>query len=156
MKIEIWGTYPPPIGGVSIHIYRLIHSLHTIDSSIVLRNLGKHVPDIPYVKHVSYPWVEFLLLPFRKKRIIHLHSNNIFAFVLFILLGGRHKVGVTLHNQNLIRETSFIRTVTEPLLLYKVKYSGLSALQHHHAFSKASTIESGKEPAFTVSKFCFK
>lgn len=22
MKIEIWGTYPPPIGGVSIHIYR--------------------------------------------------------------------------------------------------------------------------------------
>ena len=109
MKIEIWGTYPPPIGGVSIHIYRLIHSLHTIDSSIVLRNLGKHVPDIPYVKHVSYPWVEFLLLPFRKKRIIHLHSNNIFAFVLFILLGGRHKVGVTLHNQNLIRETSFIR-----------------------------------------------
>lgn len=23
MKIEIWGTYPPPIGGVSIHIYRL-------------------------------------------------------------------------------------------------------------------------------------
>lgn len=95
MKIEIWGTYPPPIGGVSIHIYRLIHSLHTIDSSIVLRNLGKHVPDIPYVKHVSYPWVEFLLLPFRKKRIIHLHSNNIFAFVLFILLGGRHKVGVT-------------------------------------------------------------
>ena len=74
MKIEIWGTYPPPIGGVSIHIYRLIHSLHTIDSSVVLRNFGKQVSNISYVKHVSYPWMEFLLLPFRKKRIIHLHS----------------------------------------------------------------------------------
>ena len=79
MKIEIWGTYPPPIGGVSIHIYRLIHSLHTIDSSVVLRNFGKQVSNISYVKHVSYPWMEFLLLPFRKKRIIHLHSNNIFG-----------------------------------------------------------------------------
>jgi glycosyltransferase involved in cell wall biosynthesis len=105
MKIEIWGTYPPPIGGVSIHIYRLIHSLHTIDSSVVLRNFGKQVSNISYVKHVSYPWMEFLLLPFRKKRIIHLHSNNIFAFALFLLFGGRHKVGVTLHNQNLIKKT---------------------------------------------------
>ena len=109
MKIEIWGTYPPPIGGVSIHIYRLIHSLHTIDSSVVLRNFGKQVSNISYVKHVSYPWMEFLLLPFRKKRIIHLHSNNIFAFALFLLFGGRHKVGVTLHNQNLIKKTSFIK-----------------------------------------------
>ena len=28
MKIEIWGTYPPPIGGVSIHIYRLTKVSH--------------------------------------------------------------------------------------------------------------------------------
>ena len=77
MKIEIWGTYPPPIGGVSIHIYRLIHSLHTIDSSVVLRNFGKQVSNISYVKHVSYPWMEFLLLPFRK---------GLFIFIQIIFL----------------------------------------------------------------------
>lgn len=111
MKVELWGTYPPPIGGVSIHVYRLIHNLHKIDSSIILRDFGKSVPkpNISYVKQVHYRWLEFFLLLFRKKRVIHLHSNNLFAFALFILLGKRHKVGVTLHNQNLIKETSFIR-----------------------------------------------
>lgn len=110
-KIELWGTYPPPIGGVSIHVYRLIHNLHKLDSSIILRNFGNSLPasNVPYVKQVSYRWLEFFLLLFRKKRVIHLHSNNLLAFVLFILLGRRHKVGVTLHNQNLIKETSFIR-----------------------------------------------
>lgn len=111
MKIELWGTYPPPIGGVSIHIYRLIHNLNQLDSSVILRNFGKFISksDVPYVKHVPYPWLEFLLLPFRSKRVIHLHSNNIFAFFLFVLLGRKHRYGVTLHNQNLIKETSFIR-----------------------------------------------
>lgn len=110
-KIELWGTYPPPIGGVSIHVYRLIHNLHKLDSSIILRNFGNSLPasNVPYVKQVSYRWLEFFLLLFRKKRVIHLHSNNLLAFALFILLGRRHKVGVTLHNQNLIKETSFIR-----------------------------------------------
>ena len=122
MKVELWGTYPPPIGGVSIHIYRLIHNLHKLDSSIILRNFGKHVPDISYVKRVSYPWMEFLLLPFRKKKVIHLHSNNLSAFALFLLLGGRHKVGVTLHNQNLIRETSYIKRKIIQLFLQNAAF----------------------------------
>lgn len=109
MKVELWGTYPPPIGGVSIHVYRLIHSLHKLDSSIILRDFGKSKSNISYVKKVSYRWLEFFSLPFRKKRVIHLHSNNLLAFTLLILLGKRHKIGVTLHNQNLIKETSFVR-----------------------------------------------
>ena len=66
--------------------------------------------------------MEFLLLPFRKKKVIHLHSNNLSAFALFLLLGGRHKVGVTLHNQNLIRETSYIKRKIIQLFLQNAAF----------------------------------
>lgn len=122
MKIEIWGTYPPPIGGVSIHIYRLIHNLHKIDTSIILRNFGRSEPKIPYVKNVSYAWVEFLFLLLKKKKIIHLHSNNIWGFALFILFGRRHKVGVTLHNLNLIKETSLVKKKIIQMFLQRAAF----------------------------------
>lgn len=109
MRIELWGTYPPPIGGVSIHIYRLIHYLHEKDDSIILRNFGKTLPPFTYIKPLNNFWVEFVKLLFGARRVIHLHSNNVLAFFLFILFGFRHKVGVTIHNKNLIKETSFVK-----------------------------------------------
>ena len=64
MRIELWGTYPPPIGGVSIHIYRLIHYLHEKDASIILRNFGKTLPTFTYIKTLNNFWVEFVKLLF--------------------------------------------------------------------------------------------
>lgn len=122
MKIELWGTYPPPIGGVSIHVYRLIHRLHKLDASVILRNFGKSESADSYVKPVAYPWLEFFFLLFKKKRVIHLHSNNVWVFALFILFGRRHKVGVTLHNQNLIKETSRIKKVIIRFFLRQVAF----------------------------------
>jgi hypothetical protein len=53
--IEIWGTYPPPIGWVSIHIYRLIHSLQELDNSIILKNFGKNrVKKYNYIINVQF------------------------------------------------------------------------------------------------------
>lgn len=109
MKVELWGTYPPPIGGVTIHILRLIHRLHECDRFILLRNFGKHDPKIPYIKTVRNRSFEFVKLLFAKRRIIHLHSNNYVVFLLLLLLGRKHKRGVTLHNKNLIKEKSKIK-----------------------------------------------
>ena len=64
MKIELWGTYPPPIGGVSIHVYRLIHNLHKLDSEIVLKDFGSGNSGFSYVKSVKSKWWEFLRLFF--------------------------------------------------------------------------------------------
>lgn len=49
MKIELWGSYSPPIGGVSIHVMRLLHSLNK-KRFILLRNFkGKPNTEYEYI-----------------------------------------------------------------------------------------------------------
>lgn len=109
MNIELWGSYPPPIGGVSIHVMRLIHALNEY-RFVLLRNFkGNKKVSFKYVHNVRYPLWEFVSLLMKRKRIIHLHSNNVYTFLALYMTGFRHHIGVTLHNKRLIDETSFIR-----------------------------------------------
>lgn len=99
--IELWGSYPPPIGGVSIHIKRLIAYLNQ-RRKVYLKNFkGTPIADLDYVVNVSSVWKEFFLLVVTRKKLIHLHTNNMSAFVLIFFLGFRHRIGITLHNKNL-------------------------------------------------------
>jgi glycosyltransferase involved in cell wall biosynthesis len=115
MNIEIWGIYPPPIGGVTIHVFRLIHYLYDIDQTIILRNFGKSKASYNNIINVKSRVFEFIKLLFVKRRIIHIHSNNILIFFLFIILGYRHKIGITIHNKSLIQQKSLFKK----LIIYK-------------------------------------
>lgn len=42
----------------------------------------------------------------KRRRIIHVHSNSYVIFLLLLLFGIRHKIGVTLHNQRIARMKS--------------------------------------------------
>ncbi len=122
MKIELWGTYPPPIGGVSIHVYRLIHNLHKLDSEIVLKDFGSGNSGFSYVKSVKSKWWEFLRLLFVSPKIIHLHSNNIKAFLLLYLFGSKHQIGITIHNKNLVKIKSGLQKCIVRCFLKKVSF----------------------------------
>lgn len=122
MRVELWGTYPPPIGGVTIHVFRLIHHLHSCDNSIILKNFGKNSSDYKYVQRVFFPILEFIKLLFSSGKIIHLHSNNVCVFFLFSVFGWRHKLGVTLHNKNLIKEQSYIKRKVIECFLFQLNF----------------------------------
>lgn len=99
MIVELWGTYPPPIGGVTIHIYRLVHHLRK-HREIIVRNFqgtGEHKE--AYVYKVKIPIMEFIKLPFQPCKIIHVHTSHIFALLLFLILGGKHKYVLTVHGK---------------------------------------------------------
>lgn len=104
-NIEMWGVYPPPLGGVSIHVKRLIHGLNK-HRLVLLMNYGTKVMGYEYIKNVfSLPLLIFSLL-WRKRRIVHIHSNSYIIFLLLLLVGTRHKIGVTLHNQRIAKVKS--------------------------------------------------
>lgn len=103
MKIEIWGTYPPPIGGVSIHIMRLVHRILENNLDVVVKDFnGLNTKKLDYVFPIKNKFIEFFKIPFRKKTIIHLHSSNFGALLLVFFLGKRHIIGLTVHNKRLI------------------------------------------------------
>lgn len=123
MKIELWGTYPPPIGGVTIHICRLIYHLSKLDKSIILKNFGKRNNNqVSNVENVRYTWLEFLKLPFSSKKLIHLHSNNWISFLLILLLGSKHRIDLTIHNKRFINETSFLKCKIIKMFLDKASF----------------------------------
>lgn len=58
--INILGVYPPPLGGVSIHVKRLIHGLNKY-RLIFLINYGSKVKGFEYIENIhSLPFYIFL------------------------------------------------------------------------------------------------
>ncbi len=102
---ELWGTYPPPFGGVSVHLKRLFAGLKTTDIDVRFKNFNGvvHDPSNKIFRVRSFP-LEFLKLLFLKRRIIHLHSRKRFSWFLMAVLGFRHWRILTIHNQSLMYE----------------------------------------------------
>ncbi len=85
-KILIMGTMPSPIGGVSIHVERLLKHLDYI----------KYPYNFIDIKRDRYPKV-FLL--FWKSKWIHLHTSNVYVRFFYTFLGKilRKSVIITIH-----------------------------------------------------------
>ena len=101
-KVEIWGVYPPPIGGISVYCKRLTDAVHQKESSVVLKNFAGSRSQCPYVKDLKFPVWEFIKLPFRKRMIIHVQLCNVWFLTALYLTGWRHRLVITLHNRKLL------------------------------------------------------
>ena len=102
MKKEIWGFYPPPLGGISMYCKRLVEKLYEMDSAIVLKNFAKSKSDKVYVVDVHHRIWEFVSLLFVSKRLIHSQFTNIYMLLLLYIFGWRHPLIMTLHNRRLV------------------------------------------------------
>ena len=54
MKKEIWGFYPPPIGGISIYCKRLVEKLHANDNKIIMRNFAGSESKCSYLQMLAW------------------------------------------------------------------------------------------------------
>ena len=101
--VEIWGTYPPPYGGVSIHVMRLFWGLKKYDdldvSLINLKSTFEKQEEKIYKGTCVF--CEFIKLLLKTKRIIHLHVINPFFWYIITIFATRHHLFLTLHGQNL-------------------------------------------------------
>ena len=115
MKREIWGFYPPPLGGISIYCKRLAEKMHELDSSIVLRNFASSSSDKVYVENVHNRIWQFVSLLFARKRLIHSQFTNIYMLLLLYIFGWRHPLVMTLHNRRLVLLDGWKRKVVNGL-----------------------------------------
>ena len=100
--VEIWGIYPPPIGGVSVYCKRLTDILHGMDSSVSMKNFGRSRSDCAYVRDVRSALWELFRLPFIKRRIIHVQFRNMWFLTALCITGWKHKIVITLHNRKML------------------------------------------------------
>jgi glycosyltransferase involved in cell wall biosynthesis len=150
-KIEIWSSYPPPFGGVSIHSMRLFNILKN-KYNIVFKNFNgeKDSPKNGIYK-VSNQFLEILKHLFIGNRIIHLHSNRILVWMFICFYPRSSKIIVTLHNQNLRKKLSFVKYIIIKLFFKKVKKIILNNDEFAYYLVKKFKIDSEKViilPAF--------
>lgn len=100
--VEIWGIYPPPLGGISVYCKRLTDALHGMDSSVTMKNFGRSRSDCTYVKDVRSAFWELFRLPFIKRRIIHVQFRNKLFLSALYFTGWKHKIVITLHNRKML------------------------------------------------------
>lgn len=63
--VAVWGRIPPPIGGMAVHLKRLLPHVVNAGISVQMYSVGRRTPDHPQVKQVSdhrFVWMLRLLL----------------------------------------------------------------------------------------------
>ena len=143
MKKEIWGFYPPPIGGISIYCKRLVEKLHARDEHIIMRNFAGSQSKCNHILDVKNKLIEFLKLFFVSKKLIHAQFTNFYLLMLLYICGWRHDIIITLHNRRLILLTGWKRWVVNRLL-QRVKYVIYNDPTYTPLLQKTFDIDEGK------------
>jgi glycosyltransferase involved in cell wall biosynthesis len=76
--IAVWGRVPPPIGGMAVHLQRILPHLERAGISVQMYSVGRDTPAHPAVRQVSGKRVAwFLNLLFRRCESLHyVFSDN--------------------------------------------------------------------------------
>lgn len=105
MQIINIGTFPPPYGGVSIHLMRLKHFLdenHCDNLLIDASSVYSPEKSARGVKTCSFDKKMKLWLFLRKKSILHFHNFSTGLLLSCFLFSFRHIVILSFHNERFI------------------------------------------------------
>lgn len=119
MKIINIGLYPPPFGGVSIHIKRLKEHLEEegIDNAVIDLsgwNTKEKVNDginvMAWRKSIVY-------LLFHKKAILHFHNFSWKNTFIYCILGFKHFTVLSFHNERFLSEIERVPRIVRKLII---------------------------------------
>lgn len=104
MKLYIHGPYPPPIGGISIHIYRIEKYLQDLKIEYTILNHGFNKSDkvIPLKK--SHFWYVQQLFKSSGESLYHFHQFMYLHFFFYFLKShiGNPKIIITIHSSRIL------------------------------------------------------
>lgn len=127
MKINIIGPYPPPYGGISIHIKRLYQKLKSlnIESNIYCEN--KINIDNNEIKNLKLKKFILLSIFLKKNEIIHLHTSGLKIRLIMSLISFlfSKKLIITVHGVSLEEEYNQLNKfgkIIYKFLLNKISY----------------------------------
>ncbi len=151
-KIAIIGPYPPPYGGISVHIRRIVTYLP--DKSYVLYNIAKKSTEgIPFYGIRKYLYlISFLFKPYR---IIHYHSTSTkIRFILSFIALFRKGIYLHLHGAS-FSDTLNRKSLTSFLFRKLIKHVNILASNDtlYEEFTRYNPLSIACIDAFLPPKF---
>ncbi|GAB6168179.1 glycosyltransferase family 4 protein [Clostridium carnis] len=122
-KISLVGLYPPPIGGISIHIKRLKEYLESIGYEVNLYNESKEESEGENIHNIKSYVSLFIKLLKSDSDIIHFHTINykvrsilwIFKFIT------NKKIILTVHGQSYLDQMKKSNFIIKKMLVYTLQ-----------------------------------
>ena len=122
MKIAIFGIYPPPYGGISIHIRRCIRLLTSKGDEVVVYNQGSYHNDRERIYSSSLKKMLYTLLC-NNFDILHFHnSNRNLKFIFVLMKVFRNKVVLTSHGDSLIDQLNQANCIAKWWMITNLKF----------------------------------
>lgn len=123
-KIAIIGPYPPPYGGISIYIKRIINYLEKNHIECIIYNESKIVTceNIINIKSINSYKKFIFIIPFLKYDILHFHSTNLRVHMLlgWYRFCGK-KIFLTIHGESWFSQVVELNLVGRYLLLLSLR-----------------------------------
>lgn len=97
------GAYPPPYGGVSIHLKRLTEHLSSLGFDCLLIDLLGPPRDVPRVRALTWTETQRMLAE-EPPGIVHFHNFSVRDTWAFFRASRRHAVILSFHNERFLDE----------------------------------------------------
>jgi glycosyltransferase involved in cell wall biosynthesis len=124
-RLDIVGPYPPPIGGISVHISRMEVFLKKEGIPYRIFNHGFLTTKNVIATNKSYWWyLRFLFVP--KNTLVHFHQFTVLHYFYYFLFShiSTSKLIVTIHEENLLHYNLLLKKIVIHLLR-KTNFTGL-------------------------------
>lgn len=126
--IDIIGPYPPPYGGISIHISRMVYWLRRADINYKILNQYHYSSEnlsVFATKKSLLWWFRYLFSC--NSKVIHFHEFSILLFPYIYIFNKLHKRKVkilTIHNEKILKYNYFI----QKFVIYNLKKSNINKI----------------------------
>jgi glycosyltransferase involved in cell wall biosynthesis len=155
-KVIIIGSYPPPIGGVSVHIQRLLQHLYKssvdclcFDTSGV-KNINKEVPK---VLTISWRKAILHLLTCEKGKILHFHNFSFKNIFVYFILSFRHTIILSLHNERFLDIVASHGNIINQLAILLINRISYIVVDNKGCVALAEKIIKEKRKIFMIPEF---
>jgi glycosyltransferase involved in cell wall biosynthesis len=155
-KVIIVGTYPPPIGGVSIHIQRLTQYLGKAGLDYLCIDISRVIDkkkDMSNVLQLSWKKTLLLLFLHEKSEILHFHNFSFKNTFLYFLLSFRHTVILSFHNERFLDVFALHGRMLSKLAILMANSLSYVVVDNNDCVTLAGTIIKDKKKIIMIPEF---
>lgn len=112
-KLAIYGPYPPPLGGISVHIKRMEPFLNINEIDYIIFDFGSSKKEKVIPTNKSIFWYLKILFN-RKFELFHFHQIFFFEYIFYFIFSiiNRTTSIVTIHSESLFTTSKTLRNVS--------------------------------------------
>ncbi len=154
-KIINIGIYPPPIGGISIHLQRLKEYLDKEGMENVIIDVSKEINKEKINNGIKVmAWKKAIIyLFFQKKEILHFHNFGWKNIFIYYILGFRHFTILSFHNERFLDEINKAPRFMQRLTIKFINTINYIIVDSQKCYALAEQIVENKSKIVVIPEF---